>query len=76
MFHELADKKMLVDECRRIIRQGGSLTLVDFQKRPTVMGPPMEERVPEEEVESWFAGFSVDRKASLQEFYQFEFIKG
>jgi len=75
MFHELADKKMLVDECRRVLKQQGSLTLVDFQKRPTVMGPPMEERVPEEEVEAWFPGFSTGRRASLPQFYQFEFVK-
>lgn len=75
MFHELADKKHLVDECRRIIRQGGKLTLVDFQKRPTAMGPPMEERIPEEEIAAWFSGFSVDRKVSLPDFYQFEFVR-
>lgn len=75
MFHELAEKDILVDECRRVIRKGGRLTLVDFQKRPTAMGPPMEERVPESEVEDWFTGFSVDRKASLPEFYQFELVK-
>jgi len=75
MFHEMTEKKHMVDECRRILRQGGRLTLVDFQKRPTVMGPPMEERIPEDEVASWFTGFSVEGKASLPEFYQFEFVR-
>jgi ubiquinone/menaquinone biosynthesis C-methylase UbiE len=73
IFHELDNKDILVNECRRVLKTDGRLTLVDFQKRQTEMGPPMEVRLAEDEVEPMFQGFQVERRFSLPSFYQFEF---
>ncbi|OPY31008.1 MAG: hypothetical protein A4E32_01990 [Methanomassiliicoccales archaeon PtaU1.Bin124] len=75
IFHELKDKDGLIRECSRILRPGGVLTLVEFQKRPTSFGPPMEERIDERDIPDMFVGFTEDDRVSLPEYYQFELRK-
>lgn len=72
VLHEFEDKGSMVDECRRCLRPGGRLSLVDFQKRPTTRGPPLEERIPEEEVLGLFPGWELVNRFSYDSFYQFE----
>ena len=75
ILHELTEKATLISECHRILKPDGRLTLVDFQKRPTVMGPPLEERIPEESVAGLFSNYHLVEEFSFPEFYQFEFKK-
>jgi ubiquinone/menaquinone biosynthesis C-methylase UbiE len=51
VFHEVDDPRLFVFECSRILRPGGTLTIVDFQKHaPIDFGPPEEERMAPEKV--------------------------
>lgn len=75
MLHEVEDRTKMVTECHRTLKMGGVVTLVDFQKRQTHMGPPLEERIPEEDVGSLFFGFDTRHAHSFPDFYQIDLVK-
>jgi ubiquinone/menaquinone biosynthesis C-methylase UbiE len=76
VLHEFEDKERLVREIGRVLRERGRVSLVDFQKRQTSFGPPVEERIGIEDIESMFCGFTSLESWSFDEFYQFELMKG
>ncbi len=72
--HEVADKPLLASELRRCLRKGGRLSIVDFPKNETSFGPPLHERMSEEEMLAAFPGFKKIRSWSFPEFYQLELM--
>lgn len=70
--HEVEDKPLLVSELRRCLKKGGKLTIVDFPKKETSFGPPLHDRMSEEEMLAAFAPFKEVRRWSFPEFYQLE----
>jgi ubiquinone/menaquinone biosynthesis C-methylase UbiE len=75
VLHEFEDRDRMIAEIRRVLREGGRLSLVDFQKRQTSFGPPVSERIDIGDIESTFSGFSSLESWSFDEFYQFELMK-
>ncbi|QLH75436.1 MAG: class I SAM-dependent methyltransferase [Methanomassiliicoccales archaeon] len=76
MLHEIDEKVSMVKEVHRVLRNGGGATVVDFQKKFTKKGPPLNERIEESDVPSIFMGFQLVRHYSFDEFYQYVFRKG
>ena len=76
VYHEVESQETLVGECARILRRGGRLTVVDFQKRETTIGPPVSERKPPEHVIRT-AGSMLDLSSrhETEVFYQLGFTK-
>lgn len=72
--HEVAGKPTLVSELRRCLRKGGRLSIVDFPKKETSFGPPVHERMSEEEMVAAFPGFKNIKGWSFLEFYQLELL--
>jgi ubiquinone/menaquinone biosynthesis C-methylase UbiE len=75
VLHEFEDRDRLVKEIRRALKEGGRVSLVDFQKRPTSFGPPVDERIDIGDVEAIFSGFTSLESWSFEEFYQFELLR-
>ena len=75
VLHEFEDRARLVHEIKRALKEGGRVSLVDFQKKETSFGPPLSERIGIDEVEGIFAGFTSVESWSFDEFYQFELMK-
>ncbi len=73
--HEVEDKKELAREIKRVLRNGGHLSIVDFPKRETSFGPPLSERLSEEEMAEVFSALKLIQKWSFPEFYQLELLK-
>ena len=44
VYHEVASTSKLIHECFRVLRLHGRLTILDFQKKETGIGPPVSER--------------------------------
>lgn len=51
VFHEVENKELMIDEIKRILKQKGKLMIIEFHKRKTPMGPPVDHRISEEFVE-------------------------
>jgi ubiquinone/menaquinone biosynthesis C-methylase UbiE len=75
VLHEFEDVDHFVQEIRRVLKEGGRVSLVDFQKKETSFGPPLSERIGIEEVESIFSGFTSMESWSFEEYYQFELMR-
>jgi ubiquinone/menaquinone biosynthesis C-methylase UbiE len=75
VLHEFEDQSRMVAEAFRVLKDGGRVTLVDFQKRPTTRGPPMEMRIDEADVPSLFNCMRLLVRHSFPSYYQFEFAK-
>jgi len=75
LFHEVLNKDRLVAEIERVVRAGGKVTVVDFQKKPTSFGPPVEERMTAEEILAYFPSVSLEKEHSFDEFYQLELVR-
>ncbi len=50
VFHELEDRGSILKEGKRILSGNGKLVIVDWKKMEMDFGPPVEERLTEEEV--------------------------
>lgn len=50
VFHELEDRSAILEEGKRILSSRGKLAIVDWKKIEMDFGPPVEERLAEEEV--------------------------
>lgn len=53
VLHHIDDKKTMVDEIRRILKDTGRLMIIEFHKRDTGSGPPVEMRISKEELEQF-----------------------
>ncbi len=73
--HEVGDRARLAAELKRCLKKGGRLTIVDFPKRETSFGPPLYERLSEEEMLAAFPGFTKVREWRFPEFYQLELAR-
>jgi ubiquinone/menaquinone biosynthesis C-methylase UbiE len=76
IYHELAMPALLLEECARVLKPGGRLTVVEFQKTKTDFGPPVEERKAPQHVERRAEKrFRVLEHYSEKVYYQLEFRK-
>ncbi len=50
VFHELEFPDRILNECHRVLKNYGSLYIIDWKPIPTDFGPPLEERIDAEEV--------------------------
>ncbi len=53
VLHHIENKQVLVSEIRRILKDKGKLLIVEFHKRETGSGPPVEIRISQEELEQF-----------------------
>jgi len=72
VLHEVEDRKLLSSEVSRILRPGGHLIVVDFQKGETPHGPPAWERLSPEEACSIFDDLTLVSRHDEEEYYQLD----
>lgn len=51
--HYIEDKTTMMIEIKRILKENGRLLIVEFYKRKTPMGPPINHRISAEELEEF-----------------------
>lgn len=51
--HELNDPQAFLHEINRVLIPEGRLIIVEFSKEQTIMGPPLNHRLSEEQVDVW-----------------------
>lgn len=50
LHHELDDPARMLSEARRLLRDGGTVAIVDWKREATPKGPPLEHRVAVDEI--------------------------
>lgn len=61
VFHEIENKQVFLSEIKRMLKNDGKIMVIEFYKRETPMGPPIDHRIEESEVKKDFSesGFTV-----------------
>ena len=59
VLHEVEDPISMISEIERIMKPDGALGIIEFHKRVTSMGPPVEERLSKEDIITMMAGSSL-----------------
>ena len=69
MVHEAEDPDAIMDEMMRCLHRGGWLALLEWHKRETESGPPVEERIEETELREMAqrAGFRFETRHALND---------
>ncbi len=73
VLHELEYPKQTLEQIRAVLRPGGTLGIIEFHKKATAFGPPVEVRVAEDDVkaEVQAAGFTLQHSRHLGENFYF-----
>lgn len=50
VLHHIEDKKLMISEIKRILKENGRFMVIEFYKEDTSMGPPVEIKISEEEL--------------------------
>ncbi|SPF36415.1 Methylase involved in ubiquinone/menaquinone biosynthesis [Candidatus Desulfosporosinus infrequens] len=50
VLHEIEDKEQFLQEARRLLKFAGKIAVVDWEKKPTEVGPPLDHRISFDEV--------------------------
>lgn len=76
IYHELAMPALVLEECSRVLRPEGALTVVEFQKADTPFGPPLADRkVPAHVERRAVKRFRMAALFNEAVYYQLEFKK-
>jgi len=71
VLHELEDPVRFLKEVQRLLKTEGQLLVLEWQKRETPMGPPVKERLSEEDVLQFLkeTGFGVLKSFPLSDWF-------
>jgi len=61
-FHDMKNKDEVVKEIKRILKNGGRVIIIDWEKKDTGFGPPLSIRMTEEEYLNLFKDFKLINK--------------
>ncbi|MBI5559882.1 MAG: methyltransferase domain-containing protein [Deltaproteobacteria bacterium] len=78
VLHETESKPLFLKEVRRVLKDGGKVLLLDWEKKVEDHGPPFEERIRREDAVTLLkgAGFEITRESSLDpSHYRLEAMK-
>jgi ubiquinone/menaquinone biosynthesis C-methylase UbiE len=75
--HEFDDRERMIEEMKRVVKKGGKLLIVDFMKKETGFGPPVEIRMSKAKAVKFFEakGFTLVEKRDLSYHYLLVFVK-
>lgn len=54
VLHEVEEKEYMINEIKRVLKEKAKVMIIEFHKRKTPMGPPVDHRISEEFVEEIF----------------------
>jgi ubiquinone/menaquinone biosynthesis C-methylase UbiE len=60
VIHEVVDKIKYFNEIKRVLKQGGSLCIIEWDKREMEIGPSLSERISLEEIKALASSLKID----------------
>ena len=79
VLHEAVNKERFLKEVLRILREGGTALIIDWEKKDEDRGPPFDERLDRKDAQKLLkeAGFTVKKTGNLNpSHYMIEAVKG
>lgn len=76
LHHELDRPLESLGECRRLLKKGGWMAVIDWKKEPTPAGPPLHIRVSAEEIAAQFSAAGFMAVETVEAFPYHNFIIG
>lgn len=73
ILHEINDVKGYMNEVRRVLKPGGKFAIVEWEKKETAAGPPLQERIGRDEAAQIIqnSGFSLIQTEILNQYAYF-----
>lgn len=65
ILHEINDKQQLLKNAYRLLKQSGKLLVVEWKKNTVPIGPPMNNRIDQEQAEVWFMNLGLRKAGEL-----------
>ncbi|HEX3099878.1 MAG TPA: methyltransferase domain-containing protein [Patescibacteria group bacterium] len=65
ILHEMKDRKMLFANMYRILKTGGVVLTAEWKVAHTIFGPPLEKRIPEDQLEQELAQTGLHKVKSI-----------
>ncbi|WP_026394156.1 class I SAM-dependent methyltransferase [Acetobacterium malicum] len=78
VIHEIVDKNQFLEESSRIIKPGGKLAIIDWEKGETEMGPPVDHRISSNELTAMLKEIDFECQETMtftENFYGLVFSK-
>lgn len=71
VIHEIADKEKFLREAQRILQSDGRLVVIDWEKKQTEAGPPVDHRLDKQEAKEILraCGFEIRRELEIGDIY-------
>lgn len=65
ILHEISDKQQLLKNAYRLLKSPGKLLVVEWKKNTVPIGPPMNNRIDQEQAEVWFMNLGLRKAREL-----------
>jgi ubiquinone/menaquinone biosynthesis C-methylase UbiE len=65
VLHEVKNREMLLKNMHRILKTGGLVLAVEWKVEHTIFGPPLDQRIPEHELEQELAKLGLHKVKSI-----------
>ncbi len=71
VLHEIENKERFLQEAHRILKSAGRIAVVDWEKKKTEVGPPIDHRISSEEVKDMLeiTGYKLIREMQLTDVF-------
>lgn len=66
VLHEIEEKSRFLEEARRILKPSGKIAILEWEKKQTEFGPPMDHRLAKDDVVSILSSFGFELNAALE----------
>jgi len=66
VFHEISDREAVLLEIRRILKHNGKLGIIEWEKKITEKGPPVEDRISSDEAKKIISEYGFQELNSME----------
>lgn len=73
VLHEIDDKPSLLNELKRVLKPGGKLAIIEWQNKETLIGPPLIDRLSEENVKDTITalGYNITKSNEINSLHYY-----
>ena len=66
VLHEIENREFMLKEIKRVLSENGKFLVIEFHKKATPMGPPVDHRIAKETVERLCSGSGFQKLEAFE----------